>query len=58
MATQKIYIKEKKIWIAEVFFFLFVGFLLMNGSNFLFRATEKCEMMLRLSISLHFFKTG
>ena len=48
MATQKIFIKEKKIWKVE-----FVTFLLE-----LRETLQKYVIMLKLTISLHFLKIG
>ena len=45
--TQKMYIKKKKVKV--------VFFLDMNDVNSAFRATEKYEIMLKLSISLQCF---
>ena len=54
MATKKyIYITEKNIWIVEVVFFL-----KWVTRIFLFWATPKNQIMLKLSISVHFFKIG
>ena len=52
MAIQKIYIEEKKIWAVEFFFFFD-----MNDENFrINRAKEKYEIMLKLPVSLKFFR--
>ena len=51
IASQKIYIKQKKSgWYKLYFFKIWITW------NFAFRATANCEVMLKLSISLHFFQ--